>query len=201
VKVPDTFAATIAPDVLKALDAALGPPLAARAPGTYEVELEVAGEGTFTLTATNGVVTAKKGFAKGDPLLSAKVPKGGWPLLQKELQAAVDGFPHNAELKRRQDDLKALKQAEIVSVVKGIERLKSIGVTVDMKGIGTYEIARGTLDEVTKRLTLVLDGKAIEGVLAGGSPDELKAEVKGDRGVGAEIAAALGPVLARLKRR
>lgn len=198
-KIPDTFAAAIAPDVLKELDEKLGPPVAERARGTFELEVEVEGEGTFTLVATDGVVSAKKGFAKGDPLLSARLGKGVWALVRDELQAAVDGFPKNAELRKRHDALRAMKRADVEAVVKGVQKLKPLGVVVDTKGAGKIEIARGALDEVTRTMTLGLDAAGIRAILDGAHPDTLKATVGGDRGVATEVAAVLGPVLMRLR--
>jgi len=198
VKVPDTFAATIAPDVLRALDAALGPPVAERARGTFEVEVEVVGEGTFTLAAKDGVVSAKKGFAD-DPLLSARLGKGAWPLVRDELQAAVDGFPGNAVLAQRFAAVRQLKRADMEAVVGAVKKLKPCGVDVDVQGAGPMAVARGALDEVVKKMTVKLDAAQIRGILAGASPDTLTATVGGDRGVAADVAAAFGPVLVRLR--
>ena len=91
-KIPDTAAACLQADLLVDLEQRLGPPVDRRASVPFEVEIEVVGEGTFTLRIADGATTAKKGFAK-KALISVKVGKGAWGLLRDELQAASDGFP------------------------------------------------------------------------------------------------------------
>ena len=98
--VADTFKESVGQ--VEDLNALLGPPLERRAKGSFEVEVEAKGEGTYTYRYQDGALTAKKGFSRDEPLVSVELPKGGWPFLQRLLQAAVDGFPDAPQLARRQ---------------------------------------------------------------------------------------------------
>src|SRR5581483_10026622 len=105
-KIPSTLADTLKPDVLAELEKKLAPPPELRAQAHVEFEIEAAGEGTFTVVVERGSIAAKKGFAK-DPLIAASIPKGGWALLQRELQAVVDGLPNAPALAQKLDLLRA----------------------------------------------------------------------------------------------
>jgi hypothetical protein len=196
VTIPGSLAEALKPDVLAALEAALAPPPPLRAQTRVEFEIEAAGEGTFTVVSEGGVVSAKKGFAK-DPLVSASIGKGCWPLIQKELQALVDGLP--GELQKRIDALKAPKPGELDQVIAAVKKLGDVAVTFDIKGAGKYALARGPVDEAGHVLTIDFDASAVDALLAGGPISAFKAKIGGDRGVLTQAASALGPVLAMLR--
>jgi hypothetical protein len=196
--IPDTLAATLEPPVLTAIEAALAPPMHLRAKARIEIEIEAQGEGTFVVVIDGGVVSAKKGFGK-DPLVSAVLPKGGWKLIQKELQAAVDGFPSAPELRKRVDAIKTPPAGELDGLVAALKKLGDAAVRFDVKGTGTFALARGPVDEATRVLTVKLDPAQIDAVLAGAPVTTLKVDVGGDRGVLTAVLAALGPALQRLR--
>jgi hypothetical protein len=200
IKVPETLRAALEPDVVKALDEALGPPAGSRASGSYELEVEAKGEGTFTLRYQEGVITASKGFAD-EPLLAAQLNEGGFPLIARVLEAAAAGFPESAELNRRQQDLRGLPKADWDKVAKATERLKEMVVVIELRGGGTYRVARGSLEEATRELRIEADTALVDRLLAGGVASELgQVKVSGERGLLTELAAAFGPLLSALKR-
>ncbi|MBI1947146.1 MAG: hypothetical protein HYS27_15730 [Deltaproteobacteria bacterium] len=196
--VPATLAACLQPDTLEALEAALAPPRPLRAKARFEVEIEAAGEGTFSLTVDGGVASAKKGFAK-DPLISAHVAKGGFPFVQRLLQAALDGFPLAPRLAKGLAAGRAPRPGDLDVALAALARLKDACVRFDVKGGGSFALARGPVDEATSVLTVVVDAKAVEGALAGAPLSTLKLELKGDRGVLTSVLAALGPVIERMR--
>lgn len=197
-KIPDTLAATLAPDVIAVIEAALAPPVQLRARGRVEMEIEVVGEGTFVLAADDGRVSAKKGFAK-DPLVSAVIPRGGFGLIQRELQAAVDGFPQAPDLRRRVEALRCPRPGEIDALVAALAKLKDAAVRFEVKGAGTFALARGPVDEATRVLSVRVDAVQLDAVLAGAALSTVKADVSGDRSVLTAVAAALGPALQRMR--
>lgn len=198
VRVPETLAATLAPDVLAAIEGALAPPMALRATARVELEIEAAGEGTYTVLIDGGRVSAKKGFAK-DPFLSLVVPKGGFALLRAQLQAAVDGFPAAPELRRRWEALRSPRPGELDALVADLGKLKDTAARLVVKGVGTFAVARGPVDEATRVLELRLDASALEAALKGAAVDGMKVETAGDRGVLTAVAAALAPALSRMR--
>jgi hypothetical protein len=193
-KIPSTLADSLKPDVLAELEAKLAPPKELRAKAKVEFEIEAEGEGTFTIVVDAGVVSAKKGFAK-EPLVSASIAKGSWPLIQRELQALVDGA-----LAKYVDILRAPRPGEVDAIVAAMKKIKDAGVKFDVKNGGKFMVAFGPLDEATRVLSVSLDAADIERVLAGTSPPtSIKASVSGDRGVLTSVLAALGPVVSRLR--
>lgn len=201
VKVPETLKAALEPDALAALDEALGPPREVRLPNRYEIEIEAAGEGTFTLMLDAGVPSARKGFARDEPFLSCALPKGGWPFVRRLLQAAVDGFPATPSLRERQERLKAIRATELKAAVQGIAKLQDLAIEVDVGGVGHFKFGRGALDEVTRDLKVSIPAAAIDRALAGAGVAALSgAKVSGDRGLTTEIFAALGPLVTLMKR-
>lgn len=200
VRVPDTLAATLAPDTLKALEDALAPPPHLRARHRLQIEIEAAGEGTFTIAIDGPVpMSAKKGFAK-EPFLSIHIAKGGWPLIQRELQALVDGLPNAPSLKKHVDTLKNPKPGELDALVDAASKIKDACIKFDVKGAASFAVARGPVDEATRVLKIGLDAAEIDAVLAGkAAPTSIKASIGGDRGVLTTIAAAMAPLLERLK--
>lgn len=201
-RVPDTLREILEPETLAALDEALGPRKDTRPAGRYEVEIEASGEGTFTLTLDDGAISAKKGYAKGDPFLSCEIPKGGFALVRAVLDAAAQGFPDAPQLAERQRRLRALSRAEQEALAKGIAKLDDVIVAFAVRGVGTFRVARGALDECTRELTLSLDQTLVDKALAGEPLEGLAAAVKvaGDRGLVAELLAALMPVTSKLRR-
>lgn len=196
--VPGTLAACVQPAVLAALEAALAPPLPLRAMGRFEVEIEAAGEGTFTLAVEAGVVSAHKGFAK-DPLVSALVGKGAFPLVQRLLQAALDGFPHAPRLAQGLSAAKTPRPGDLDAALAALSRIKDACLRFDVRGAGAFALARGPIDEATNELTLAVDAKAVDGVLAGAPLSSLRLELKGDRGVLTSVLAALAPIVERMR--
>lgn len=202
-QVADTFKGCVAQ--VEALNEALGPPMTQRAKGQFEVEVEAAGEGTFTLRYDDGVLTGKKGFAKGDPLLSAAIPKGGWPFLQRLLQAAVDGFPNAPQLARRQAIGRELPAADLQALLDGVSKLRDVRFDITLSGAGpkgkaTYAIARGLLDEATREVKVQLNAERIERVLDGGSVEALRAaKVSMPTGLATELVSALGAVWTKMR--
>jgi hypothetical protein len=196
--VPSTFAQALQPNIVAGIEHEVSPPPALRARRKMEIEIEAEGEGTFTITLEGASTTAKKGFAK-DPFLSAVIGKGGWPLLQRELQAAVDGFPASAELRAGLDKIRSPKPGELDAVVDAVAKLKDACVKFDIKGAGKFALARGAVDEATRVLTVTLDAAEIDKVIAGAPLSSLKAQIGGDRGLLTAIGAALGPTLQRFR--
>jgi hypothetical protein len=196
--VPDTLAACLQPELLAALETALAPPAPLRAKARFEVEIEAAGEGTFTLAVDGGVASAKKGFAKV-PLISAHVGKGGFPFMQRLLQAALDGFPQAPRLAKGLAAGRAPRPGDLDAALAALSRLKDACVRFEVKGAGSFALARGPVDEATNVLTLVVDAKAIDGALAGAPLSSLQFVLQGDRGVLTSVLAALGPVIERMR--
>ena len=200
VKVPDTIAGTLAPEILTDLDAKLGPPPQARIAASFEVEIEAEGEGTFTLAYQSRALVGRKGFAQGDPLLSMRVPRGGARLVQALLQAAADGFPQAPALAARHAALRALTRADLELLLKNVQRAKPMGVVVEVAGHGSFAVARGALDEVTRTLTVSMDGAQLLALTRGAALESARPSTSGDRTLGAELATVLAPVLLALRR-
>lgn len=199
VVVPATLSALLSASSLSALEERLAPPRAKRAPVTFELEIEAAGEGTWVLRYDQGGLVGKKGFAKS-PMLSVKLGKGALPLLRDELQAAVDGFPSSPELQKRLTSARGLEPAAAAAAHAAIMKLgEGLCIHFAIAGEGTISVARGPVDEATKELTVGLDGKVLRGLLAGGAMTAVTPSLKGDRSVGTAVLAALGPVLKHLQ--
>lgn len=196
--VPATLAACLEHDVMAALDAALGPPMPLRATGRFEVEVEALGEGTFTLTVDAGAVSAKKGFARA-PLVSMLIGKGSFPLVQRWLQAAVDGFPDAPRLARGLAAGRAPRPGDLDAALAALARVKDACLRFEVRGAGSYAFARGPVDEATSVLTIVVDAGALTGALSGAALSSLRLELKGDRGVLTSVLAALAPVIERMR--
>ncbi len=197
--VPARFSDIIVEEMLTSLLENLAPPAAQRAQLTFDVEVEVVGEGTFTLTYDRGALRGKKGFSK-KPLMSAKLDKGSLPLLRDELQAAVDGFPKAPELASRSASLKAMSAADAEGAAKAVTAIaEGLCMHFVISGEGTISVARGPVDEATRELTIGLDGAQIRGLLNGASPTTMRPTLKGDRSVGTAVVAAMAPVLRALK--
>ena len=197
--IPATLKATLEPGVLSVLEAALAPPPAQRATAAVELEVEAAGEGTFTLTYKDRAVSAKKGFAK-KPLLSARLDRGAWPLLRDQLQAALDGFPQAPELQSRLMAWRSLGAAELDGVVAALTRVaEGTALRFDVAGAGAITVARGPVDEATRELVIGVDAAKLRALLAGAAPASVTVTTKGDRAVATAVLAALGPVLTKLR--
>lgn len=199
VTVPARFADVLATETLTDLMNVLAPPAEQRAKVGCDVEVEVVGEGTYTLTYDHGALRGKKGFAK-KPLLSARVDKAAWPLLRDELQAAVDGFPKAPELNKRLVAVRAVSAVEAEAATKAVTSMaEGLCIHFDISGAGRMSIARGPVDEATRELTVGLDGARIRGLLEGAAATTVTATLKGDRSVGTAVVAALAPVMRALK--
>jgi hypothetical protein len=196
---PTTLAGLLAPDTLAVLETALAPPLAQRASSSFDVELEHAGEGTYVVHFAAGVVSAKKGFAKGDPLLCIQVPKGALAFVGELLDAAIAGFPKAPEMARAVGSSKALTRKDLDAVVAGLLRMKAVALAVDVKGVGVFSLSRGPLDDAERTLKVALDAAALRALLQGAPMTSLRAAVSGDRGVAADVLSALGPVVTALR--
>ncbi len=195
VAVPERFVDALHTDVLSALLDALGPPVGQRASVTFDVEIEVVRDATYTLTYERGALRGKKGFAKR-PLLSVRLDGPAWALVRDELQAAVDGFPSAPALQQRAASLKALTAADAEAAARAVTSMAE-GLCMHFKvvGAGTISVARGPVDEATRELTVTLDASHIRGLLVGAPLSSLQMSMKGDRSVGTAVVAALGPMM------
>jgi hypothetical protein len=197
--IPATLKLALEPASLAILEAALAPPPDRRATASVEIEIEAAGEGTFTVDYRARTATAKKGFAR-KPLISLRLERGAWGLLREQLQAAVDGFPAAPELRTRLDAWRTLTAAELDGVVLALTKIAAgTSLRFDIAGAGGIVVARGPVDESTRELVVVLDAERLRGLLRGAPLLSVQAALKGDRAVGAAVVAALGPVFAKLK--
>lgn len=196
--IPATLGACLQAEVIATLDATLGPPLPLRARARFEVEFESAGEGTFTVVVDAGRATATKGFAK-DPLLSVAVGKGGFPFLQRLLQAAVAGFTNAPVLAKGLAAARAPRPGDLDAALAGLLKLKDACLRFEVKGAGSYALARGPVDEATSVLTIAVDAAAVEAALSGAPLSSMKVALKGDRGVLTAALAALEPLVERMR--
>lgn len=197
-QVPGTLAALLAPPSLSAIETALAPPRERRAPVTFELEVEAAGESTWVLRYDQGGLTGKRGFAKA-PLLSVRLGRGALGLVRDELQAAVEGFPHAPELARRLEAARRLDAAAAAAAHTAIAKLgEGHCIHFDVAGEGQLSVSRGPVDEATRELTVGVSGKALRALLTGAPFTSITATLKGDRSVGTAVLAALGPVLRTL---
>ncbi len=194
VVVPERFADALQSDVLGALLDALGPPAGQRASVSFDVEIEVVRDATYTLAYAQGALRGKKGFAKR-PLLSVRLDAPAWALVRDELQAAVDGFPTAPALQQRAASLKALTATDAEAAARAVTSMAE-GLCMHFKvvGAGTISVARGPVDEATRELTINLDAAHIRGLLVGAPLSSLHISLKGDRSVGTAVVAALGPM-------
>lgn len=196
IQVPDTLGETLRGATLKALEEVFAPPPQERVSGTYEIEIEMEGEGTFSLCFEDGSLSGRKGFAEDDPFLSCEISRGSWPLIQNWLQHAVEHFPNSPRLQRNQASLRALDKKQQDALVRGIEKLDDVSVELNIPGGATFRVARGALDEVTRQLTLRVPEDVVNALLEGGADDVLQGiQVSGNRGLSTELMSALGPIL------
>ncbi len=198
--VPSTVAETLKPETLSAIEAAVAPAVGRRASVDFEVEVEVVGEGTFTIRYEGGHLVGKKGFAK-DATLSAKLGKGTWALLRDELQAAIDNFPQAPLLKEKAEHFRATTTtADIDAAIKAVQKIpKGLSVVFDIKGEGVMTLARGSVDEAEKELKIGLVGSQVRALLTGAPLTSAAASISGERSVGTSVLTALGPTLRQLK--
>lgn len=196
-RLPETLAATLAPDVLGALEAALAPPAHLRAQQRVEFEVEAAGEGTFTITIDGGRVSAKKGFAR-EPLLSVVIPKGGWQLVRAHIQAALEDFPRAPELRRRWAAVRTPRAGELDALIADLKKLKDAAARIELEGAGSFAVARGPVDEATRVLVVKMDAAVVEGLLGGRALTGIPVQLSGDRSVLTAMAGAVAPALKRV---
>lgn len=200
VELPDSLADLFDDDLLDELSDALGPPEEERAEGRFEVEVELDGK-AYCLRYRDGVLTGKKGFARGDPLVSAKVPSGADAFLLGLLQAALDGYPDAPALAQRQKGARSLSQDQLQAVLDGVEKLNDMGLDLDVTGVGTFHMAIGVLDEVTRKVTAKVAQADVEAVLGGAPLSSMNSKVAigGQKGLVTEFITALGPAWSVLK--
>lgn len=198
--IPSSIADLLKPEVLSAIEAQLAPAEDRRATKNVEVEVEVDGQGTFTLSYAAKKLSGKKGFAK-KALLSAKVSKTAWLLLRDELQAAVDGFPGAPEIEKRAAMFRTTATAALLDAgIAAVEKMaEGAAISFDIKGEGVVVIARGSVDEATKEMKIVLQGPQIRGLLKGAPLTSATAAISGDRSVGATVLTAMTPLLKQLQ--
>lgn len=201
-KIPDTAAACLQADILVDLEKRLAPVSERRASVPFEVEIEIVGEGTFTLRSADRTTTAKKGFAK-KALLSVKVGKGAWGLLRDELQAASDGFPTAPALQKVATTFReTATTAQLDAAIKAVEKIaEGVAIVFDVKGEGVIVVARGSVDEAERELKITLQGSQVRALLTGAPFTSVVPTLAGDRSVGATVGTALGPLLHQLKLR
>jgi len=200
IKIPDSLGDLLTSSTLADLFDAVGPAEAERLDDEILIEIE-SDDGTFALTYREGSVSAKKGYAKGDPFVSVEVPAGGYALLRKQLEAAVAGFPSAPALKARHDVMRALKNKDLQAVYEGLEKLEDALLELEVKGVGTFRLARGPLDEATRSIAMTLDGKALDAVLSGAPLSSIGTpKPKGDSRLQTEFLAAVGPVLQKIQK-
>ncbi len=195
---PATLAEALATPMLDQLVLLLAPPDALRAQAPFELEIESADEGTFTLSVVDRVVTAKKGFAK-KPLLSATIPKGGFALIRRELRAACAGFPDAPMLAQGLAAIKAPAVGELDALMRALARLPDVCFRFDIQGCGVFALARGPVDEAAHTVTFKLAVERIDAALAGAPLSSLIAQTSGDRAVLPTVMAALAPLMKRLR--
>ncbi|MFZ9886924.1 MAG: hypothetical protein ACO3JL_05420, partial [Myxococcota bacterium] len=148
--VPASLAEALAAECLPLLDEHLGPPRELRARRRFEIEIEAVGEGTFTLLYDQGVVTARQGMARGEPLLSVEIPRGGWPLVRRLLESAAAAFPLAPDLARRRAEALALPARVWEGIVDELLELDDVGLGLELRGVGRFRFARGSLEELTR---------------------------------------------------
>lgn len=198
-KVPGTLRELVASDVLTSLDETLGPPIEHRVRGRYEVEVESAGEGAFVFRFDDGVLSARKGFATGDPFLSCAIPKGGFSIVQQILEAALSGFVESGLLQSVQRQLRSLTADEFADLIDAIEGVEDLAIETTIAGVGAFSIARGALDEVSRTVRVEVPKAAIDDVLHGRGVQRFQsAKVSGDRMALTELVRALKPLSSRL---
>jgi hypothetical protein len=186
-------AATIA-----AVEQTVAPPVAQRAKRRFEVEIETP-EATFTLRYDQGVVTVSKGFAS-DPLLAMTMPATALTWVGDLLDVVVAGFPQSAELGRWLAVARQTSRADAEACVDALNKLSSVAVAVDIKGVGKVVFARGPVEEAAKVVTLQLSEQKLRSLWTGASPATLAPAMSGDRAVLASLATAFAPLLGRLRR-
>jgi hypothetical protein len=172
---------------------ALLPPEPLRAASDLDVEVEAAGEGTFTVSLRGRQITAQKGFAD-EPLLSIQIPRGGFALVRRQLDAALAGFPQAPELARASKALRAPRPGDFDAVVSAFGKLPDVAVHIDVKGQGRFVVSRGPADEAAHVLEVRVDGTQLDALLEGASVSSLKPTLSGDRAVLPQVLAALSPL-------
>lgn len=200
VQVPSSLKKTFK-SALAELDDVLGPPHAERAAGRFQIEIESEDEGTYVLTYDDGAIEGARGFADDTPMLACFIPEGGWEFVRELMQAAVDGYPNAPAMQKRAEATRGLKNDDLEALMAGLRSLKEMALILDVKGVGAFKFARGSLEEVTREVTMVVNGDDVRDVIAGGDPEVLMASVKftGQKTLAAELAAAMGPAWTKIR--
>jgi hypothetical protein len=200
IEIPGTLREALEDDLVDAITEALAPPEEDRSEALLEVEIESEEEGTFCLTIEDGFATGEAKFAD-DPFVSCFVPEGGFPLVQKMLQAWVDGFPNSPELRGFHERGKTLKADVVDAGIEGLSGIKDLVVVAEVAGVGTFKAARGAIDEATRELVLKVDGSVIDKAIAGDMGPARGVKPKKGATLVTELVTALGPVIKALKAR
>lgn len=200
VEVPSSLKKTFK-NALAELDEILGPPHAERAAGQFQVEIESEDEGTYVLTYSDGAIEGARGFADDAPLIACHIPEGGWDFVRELMQAAVDGYPKAPAMQKRAEATRGLKNADLEALMGGLHSLKEMALILDVKGVGAFKFSRGSLEEVTREVTMSVNGDDVRGVIGGGDPEALVGSVQfsGQRSLAAELAAAMGPAWTKIR--
>lgn len=194
--VPPTLAEALEGACLRRLDEQLGPPRDLRARRRFEIEIEAVGEGTFSLLYDDGEVTARRGMARGEPLLSVQIPRAGWPLVRRLLENAAAAFPSAPELARRRAEALALPARVWEGMVDGLLALEDVGLALDLRGVGRFHFARGSLEELTRELVLATEADWLERALAGAGGGDLPGlRIGGERSLAPILLRVFGPLL------
>jgi hypothetical protein len=201
VEIPNSVAECLQEEMLAALDLALGPPPPARPQVAFDVELEDADEETFVLHYANGETTAEEGFAEDDPFISVRISGDIFETLRPFLQAAVERFPDAPLMAEGQDRLDSLTRKDFEEVHGGLARLSGFKIVLKV-GQGSVSLARGAMDEATRKVEIRLDEGALGELIQGQDPREMSqsAATSGELGILTQILTALGPAALALRR-
>jgi len=187
-------------DALARVQDAFAPPADARVAASIEIEIEVAGEGTFTLTYDDGALTGDEGMAD-EPFFSCESPKGAWPFVRTVLEQALAGFPRAPAIAARVATARGLSTSLQETALSGLTKLEGAACEIDVVGVGVFRIARGPLDEAVRKAKVAIAKDAILKLLDGAPLSSVGGvKVAGDTRLPGDVVAALGPVWIALSR-
>lgn len=198
---PDSAGALLLDDdALARVQDAFAPPADARLAASLEIEVELADEGTFTLTYDDGALTGDEGMAD-EPFIACASPNGSWPFVRTLLEAAVAGFPRAPAIAARVATARALSTSLQETALSGLTKLEGAACEIDVQGVGVFRIARGPLDEAVRKAKVAIAKDAILKLLDGAPLSTVGGvKVSGDTRLPGDVVAALGPVWIALSR-